>query len=136
MKAAGTVVKMKKGAKTAFVNICRPDSCIGCANAGICQKKDVDILAVNEIGAKEGDRVEIDTRNDLMSVGMLCYIFLVPVAILFIGIGLFYVLPWLTLACIPLIAAYVVILKIAEKRFKPKAVIIKIKEDEEENEKK
>jgi len=29
-----------------------------------------------------------------------------------------------------------VILKIAEKRFKPKAVIIKIKEDEEENEKK
>ena len=109
MKITGCVVKTKE--PFAYVLSSRPASCEHCANSGICNKKEVEICAYNDIGADVGDYVTVETNEDKTAPWILSYLFLTPIALLFLGYFLFTLSPWLTLASIPLLAGYYVILR-------------------------
>ena len=109
MKIIGTVIKTER--TFSVVRSERPASCAHCANASVCSKKVVETPAINEIGAKIGDVVAVDVREDSRSMLMFAYIFLIPVAILFLSAWLYTLLPWLALIAIPLTLTYVIILR-------------------------
>ena len=109
MKVVGQVIRIKE--PFAFVRSVRPASCEHCANSGICNKKEVDICAYNDIGAEKGDYVTVETHDDKTAPLILSYLFLTPIAILFLAYFLYTVFPWLALGAIPLTAVYYVILR-------------------------
>ena len=108
------IVYKKKGSM-AHIKCARPQSCEHCENSAICSKNE-----------SEGDLVEVETREDAKSVLVISYIFLVPVAILFVTYGLFVINPYLALAGAVLFAAYFAGLKILDKKFDPKVKIVRI----------
>ena len=124
MISSGYVYEIKNS--TAFVKCSRPKSCEHCENSSICNKKEFEIAAFNPVGAQVGDYVEIETKSDRKSIYIMAYIFLVPVAMIFLLYYLFCLNAWLTLCAVPLGAAYFIILKKIEKNFEPEVEIIRI----------
>lgn len=117
--------------ETARIKTSRPSSCEGCANAGICQTRDMEISAMNYDNAKIGDRVSVEYHKSAMALIMLAYVFLCPVIILFISIWAATLYPWYCLVAIPLTLIYYIGLKSLNKHFKPSSVIIEILPTEE-----
>ncbi len=109
MKIIGQVTKIKK--PFAYVRSSRPESCSHCTNSGICNQKDVVICAYNVIGAAPGDYVTLETNEDKTAPLILAYLFLTPIAILFLSYFLYTVFPWLSLIGIPMIALYYLVLR-------------------------
>ncbi len=122
MRTTGKVVKIK--GKFAYVRSARPESCEHCANSGICNKKEVEICAYNDIGATLGDYVTVETGEDNTAPLILSYLFLVPIAILFISYFLYTLWPWLAFAALPLTAVYYIILRKLNKNHPVRARII------------
>lgn len=111
---------------TARIKTSRPASCEGCANAGVCSTRDMEISAMNFIGAKVGDRVSVEYKKSAMALIMLAYVFLCPVVILFLSVWAASVYPWYYLVALPLAVVYYFGLKIFNKTFKPSSVITEI----------
>lgn len=124
MKVTGQVVKIKD--RFAYVRSSRPESCEHCANSGICNKKDVEICAYNDIGAEKGDFVTVETNEDKTAPLILSYLFLTPIGILFLSYALYTVYPWLALAALPLTAIYYVILRKINKNHPVRARIVSL----------
>ena len=87
MTVCGKVIRKKE--KTVLVKTQRPASCEGCANAGICNKKELEIEALNTLSANEGDWVKINLPEDRKALFLLGYIFLVPVGIILLSAWLY-----------------------------------------------
>jgi len=109
MKVTGEVIRIK--GSFAYVLSKRPESCEHCANSGICNKKEVEICAYNDIGAEKGDYVAVETNEDKTAPAILAYLFLTPIGILFFSYYLYTLFPWLALTAIPLLIAYYLILR-------------------------
>lgn len=122
MRVTGQIVKMKD--RFAYVRSARPESCEHCANAGICNKKTVEICAYNDIDAEMGDYVTVETNEDRSAPLILSYLFLTPIAILFLGYFFYTINPWLTLATLPMLAIYYFFLKKINKNHPVKARIV------------
>ena len=119
MKVTGQVIKQKEN--FVFVRASRPEACEHCSNSGICNKKDVEICAYNDIGAEPGDWVTVETNEDKSALLIFCYLFLTPVAILFLSYYLYTLFPWLVLTAIPLVVIYYLILRKINKTHSVKA---------------
>ena len=128
MTVKGTIYKLS--GNYAHVKTPRPKACESCSNYAICSGKDVDMKVLNSIGAKIGDTVEIEVSEDLRAIYIMAYIFLIPVAIIFIGYGLYMLNKWFLFALIPLVSAYAFGLNLLNKKFKLKSEIIRITEDD------
>lgn len=128
MKVCGEVVKIKN--ELAYVRTGRPSSCEGCANAGLCNKESVEIIAINDLGATVGDAVEVECDESRTAIHVIAYIFLVPVVILFLGVFLFSLFPWLAFVCLPLLCIYFVILRKLNASWRPVNKIVAIKDNE------
>ena len=122
MRVTGQVIKQKE--HFVFVRATRPESCEHCANSGICNKKDVEICAYNDIGAETGDWVTVDTNDDKGALLIFCYLFLTPVAILFLSYYLYTLFPYLALAALPLLAGYYFILRKINRTHPIKARVV------------
>lgn len=112
--------------ETARIQTQRPASCEGCANAGMCGTRNMEISAMNFENAKVGDRVSVEYKKSAMALIMLAYVFLIPVVILFLSIWAATVYPWFILIALPLAAVYYWGLKMFNKSFRPSSVIIEI----------
>lgn len=124
MKITGQIIKIKK--PFAYVRSARPESCEHCSNSGICNKKDVEICAFNDIDAEIGDYVTVETNEDRTAPLILSYLFLTPIGILFICYFLYTVFPWLALTAIPLTAIYYIILRKINKNHPVRARIVSL----------
>lgn len=124
MKVTGQVVKIKD--RFAYVRSSRPESCEHCANSGICNKKDVEICAYNDIGAEKGDFVTVETNEDKTAPLILSYLFLTPIGILFLSYALYTIFPWLALTALPLTTIYYVILRRINKNHPVRARIVSL----------
>ncbi len=124
MKVTGQVVKIKD--RFAYVRSSRPESCEHCANSGICNKKDVEICAYNDIDAEKGDFVTVETNEDKTAPLILSYLFLTPIGILFLSYALYTIFPWLALIALPLTAIYYVILRKINKNHPVRARIVSL----------
>ena len=109
MKICGEIIKIQ--GNTAYIKTSRPASCKGCSNAGICNKKELEIQAVNEIGARQGEIVDVEMPEDGKAMILLCYIFLVPVFILLFSVWLYTLQAVLALFAIPLTVIYLLLLR-------------------------
>lgn len=114
----------------AHVKTPRPKACESCSNYALCSGKDVDMKVLNNIGAKIGDTVEIEVSEDQRAIYIMAYIFLLPVAMIFIGYGLYTIAPLCLLALIPMVAAYALGLHLLNKKFKLKSEIIRITDED------
>ena len=124
MVVKGNVYKIS--GNYAHVKTPRPKACESCSNYAICSGKDVDMKVLNNIGAKIGDNVEVEISEDQRAIYIMAYIFLVPVALIFLGYWLYTISTLCLLALIPLIAAYTICLYVINKKFKLKSEIIRI----------
>lgn len=91
MKEAGEVVKIEDGRAHLVFN--RTSACSKCGACGmIAGKSSVTVEAQNTLGAKEGDRVELEfsTKNAMKS-SLIAYIF--PLAMLLLGVLIGYYAP-------------------------------------------
>jgi positive regulator of sigma E activity len=122
MRVTGQVIKQKE--RFAYVRSARPESCEHCANSGICNKKEVEICAYNDIGAQIGDYVTVETNEDKTAPLILAYLFLTPLGILFLSYYLYTQLPWLALMAIPLTAVYYIVLRRINKNHPVRARIV------------
>ncbi len=122
MKITGQIIKIKK--PFAYIRSSRPESCEHCANSGICNKKEVEICAYNDIDADVGDYVTVETNEDKTAPLIFSYLFLTPIVILFFSYFLYTVYPWLVLTAIPLTAIYYVILRKLNKNHPVRARIV------------
>jgi len=109
MRVTGKAIRRKDN--FLYVRASRPESCEHCANSAICNKKDVEICAHNDIGAEVGDWVVVETNEDRYAPGLFAYLFLTPLVILFLSYFLYTVSPWLALTALPLLTAYYIILR-------------------------
>ena len=123
MQITGTVTKLK--GNIAVVKTTRPKSCENCVNSDFCNKKELEIYALNEKKAEKGDIVTVET-SDRQSLLLMSYIFLTPILIIFLGYFLFKINAYLSFVCIPITVVFVISLKILDKRFKSKSFIINI----------
>ena len=114
----------------AHVKTPRPKACESCSNYAICSGKDVDMKVLNSIGAKIGDTVEVEISEDKRVMYIMAYIFLIPIALIFIGYGLYTISVFGLLALIPMIAAYIIGLYLLNKKFNLKSEIIRITEED------
>jgi len=130
MTVIGTVYKIKKGA--AIVRCARPESCSHCENSAICEKKNTELHAYDTLGAKEGDIVEVETREDGKNMLVVSYIFLVPIIIIFFSYFLYTINAKLTFSAILFAAAYFIGLKILNKKYDPQVKITRIIEHKTE----
>ena len=124
MKITGQIIKIKK--PFAYVRSSRPESCEHCSNSGICNKKDVEICAFNDIEAEIGDYVTVETNEDKSAPIILSYLFLTPIAILFLSYFLYTLFPWLALTAIPLTAIYYILLRKINKNHPVRARIVSL----------
>jgi len=131
MLTEGIVYKIKGG--MAHVKCARPESCDHCENSAICQKKETELRAYDPIGVSIGDLVEVETREDSKSMLVISYIFLVPVAIIFLTYLLFELYNLLALLGIIMSVAYLIGLKFLDKNFDPQVRIIRIIEKNNED---
>lgn len=127
MIVKGTVYKIS--GSYANVKTPRPQSCESCSNYAICSGKDVDMKVFNGIGAKIGDTVEVEVSEDQRAIYIMAYIFLIPVALIFIGYWFYTLNNILLLGLVPMIAAYGIGLNFMNKKFKLKSEIIRITEE-------
>ncbi|MBQ2881034.1 MAG: SoxR reducing system RseC family protein [Clostridia bacterium] len=127
MIVKGNVYKLS--GNYAHVKTPRPKACESCSNYSICSGKDVDMKVLNTIGAKIGDTVEVEISEDQRAIYIMAYIFLIPVALIFIGYGLYTISALCLFALIPMIVAYAIGLYLLNKKFKLKSEIIQITED-------
>jgi positive regulator of sigma E activity len=84
MNSLGIVTKCKN--EFAFVKIIRNSMCgDDCGNCNLCAKKEIEIKALNTIGAKEGDKVELKMPEES---GFLASLFTygIPMLLLIAGI--------------------------------------------------
>ncbi|MBQ7014537.1 MAG: SoxR reducing system RseC family protein [Clostridia bacterium] len=114
----------------AHVKTPRPKACESCSNYAICSGKDVDMKVLNSIGAKIGDTVEVEISEDKRVMYIMAYIFLIPIALIFIGYGLYTISVLGLLALMPMIAAYIIGLYLLNKKFNLKSEIIRITDDD------
>lgn len=124
MLTQGIVYKIKGG--MAYVKCARPESCDHCENSAVCSKKETELRAYDSIGASVGDLVEVETREDAKSMLVISYIFLVPVAIIFLTYLLFEIFNYLALSGIFMFLAYLWGLKYMDKNFDPQVKIVRI----------
>lgn len=122
MRVTGQVVKQNKA--FVFVRASRPEACEHCANSGICNKKEVEICAYNDVNAEVGDWVTVETNDDRGALLIFCYLFLTPIAILFFSYFLYTLFPWLALTALPLLAGYYIILRHINKNHPIKARVV------------
>lgn len=116
MTVCGIVTKVKK--TTVIVKTQRPASCEGCANAGICNKQDLEIEAANTLSADKGDLVEIELPEDRKALFLLGYIFLIPTMLFVLAAWLYTLTPAAALAAVPGLIAYGAGLKFLNKTHK------------------
>ena len=128
MIVKGNVYKLS--GNYAHVKTPRPKACESCSNYSICSGKDVDMKVLNNLGAKIGDTVEVEISEDQRAIYIMAYIFMIPVALIFIGYGLYTISTLCLLTLIPMIAAYAIGLYMLNKKFKLKSEIIRITEDD------
>ena len=72
----GIVTKI--GAGTAWVRTLPSEACAGCSSCGTCnaQREDTEVEAINEVGARIGDRILIDIKTSaFLKATFLLYIF-------------------------------------------------------------
>lgn len=119
MRVIGQVIQEKD--RFILVRSSRPASCEHCASSAICNKKEVEIRAYNDIGAEVGDWVAVETNEDRGALLIFGYIFLTPIAILFLSYYLYTLFPWLALASIPMLLGYWLILRKINKNHPVKA---------------
>lgn len=124
MTVTGIVYKLS--GNYAQIKTPRPQACESCSNYSLCKGKDVDMKVFNSIGAKIGDHVEVDVCEDQRAIYIMAYLFLVPVALIFVGYALFTILVMLLFLLIPIVSAYFAGLYALNKRFKLKSEIIRI----------
>lgn len=124
MQTYGTVIKTK--GDSAVIQTERPASCKTCANASVCGSKAVKLMAANPLQAKPGDTVRVTVTEDGKALLLLAYLFLVPVAIFFIGCFLFFLHPIATVLCAPLLVIYFIFLTIFNKKYKAYAEVTQI----------
>ena len=122
MRITGQVVRQTES--FAYVRSSRPESCKHCTNSAICNKKDVEICAYNDIGAESGDWVTVETNEDKTAPLVLSYLFLTPIAILFFSYFLYTLFPWLALCAIPMTAVYYAFLKKLNRNHTVRARIV------------
>lgn len=125
MTVCGEVKKIKN--RMAYVSTPRPVSCEGCANSGACKKTEIEICAINEIGAEIGDMVEVQTDEKGLALWIMAFIFLVPVVLMFLGVWLCLISPWLLLLIVVGIIAYLIFLRVINKKYTPTNRIVAIK---------
>ena len=131
MITQGIVYKIKGG--MAHIKCARPESCDHCENSAICSKKETELRAYDGIGVSVGDLVEIETREDARSMLVISYIFLVPVAIVFLTYLLFELYKYLAFLGLLLFLAYICGLKYMDKNFDPQVKIVRIIEKKTED---
>ena len=129
MTVNGIVYKLN--GNYAHVKTPRPQACESCSNYSMCKGKDVDMKVLNSVGAQIGDHVEVDVCEDQRAIYIMAYLFLVPVALIFIGYGLYTVSTALLFLLIPIITAYFAGLYAINKKFKLKSEIIRISDHSE-----
>lgn len=125
MIVCGEVTKIKNG--MAYVSTPRPVSCEGCAASGACKKTEIEICAVNDIGADVGDKVDVESDEKGIALWLMAFIFLIPVILLFVGVWLCSVSPWLLLIILAAIIGYLIFLVVLNKKWIPSNRIIAIK---------
>lgn len=130
MTICGEVIKIK--GKTAVIKTARPASCEACSNAGLCNKKELQIEVNNNLNANIGNIVEVEMPEDKKAMGLLCYIFIIPVIILILSAWLFTLNTWYALVSIPLIIIYILLLRKFDRSHKNTNHINKIIEDKGE----
>ncbi|MEA4853565.1 MAG: SoxR reducing system RseC family protein [Christensenella sp.] len=91
MKEAGLVTRVE--GNTAYLQFNRTSMCSKCGACGMTAgKTDITVTAENVLHAKEGDRVEVNfTAKNALQSSAIAYIF--PLAMLFFGVLLGYVIP-------------------------------------------
>jgi len=125
----GTVVKSAD--KIAYVKIQRQKECEDCVNKHDCMKNDFEMRALNTIGAKSGDIVELEKTDDNKSIFLIGYIFMVPIIILFTAIFISYINIILAVIIgVSAVIAWLVILLKLNKTYKTKTSIISIIDSE------
>lgn len=144
MNESGLVTRIE--GDTAFVKFERTSACAKCGACGMLSgQNDITVSMVNLLHAKAGDRVQVQftTKNALQS-SAIAYIF--PLIMLFVGVGLGYVIPQDIFAVPDVLAALLgiifaaaafLILKLLNPYFKKKFsnvyTMIKIIEESEQN---
>ncbi len=129
MTQKGTVIKTDK--EKVLIAVPRPSACGDhCAScAGGCQSRGHLAWVDNSIGAKEGDRVLLESKTDSVLLGSLL-IYLLPLILFFMGYGVTYVLSgqtgWATLVSLLCLAASFFVLHLFDKKIAPQIQIIKI----------
>jgi sigma-E factor negative regulatory protein RseC len=79
----------KTSIRTAWVKTVKSGACKGCSARGSCHslsssRKDVEVQAINEAGAKVGDRIVLSFEtSSLLKASFLLYVF--PILLLIIG---------------------------------------------------
>lgn len=121
MTFIGEIVRTERD--LAYVKTFRPESCQHCSQKNLC-RKELQVCAVNEIGAEPGDLVTVEISEDQRVLAVFSYIFLVPLLILFLCCALYTVFSWLALAGIPLLCFYYLVLRRIDRKTKIQARIV------------
>lgn len=83
VKIAGKVIKLLS-ANLAQVQITRKEACGSCSSCGMGKVEDNIVEASNQIGAVEGNQVELEVASSNIVKGSLL-VFILPLAMLFLG---------------------------------------------------
>ena len=134
MKEFGIVTKLNNS--NATVKVDKKDECSKC---GMCLfpkgASNIEFNAKNELGAKVGDKVEIEKENDAKLFGATL-VFLVPLLLIVLSAFITYVFLkneiWLLILSVIFIVLWYTILAVIDKKLKKlvkfSSVIVEIKE--------
>lgn len=129
MIVKGTVYKIN--GNYAQIKTPRPQSCESCSNYSLCKGRDVDMRVLNPVNAALGDTVEVEVSEDAKVMWLMAYIFMTPVAILFVSYFFYTLSPLLALLAVPLCAGYFLILRKLNRTFRLRSQITRIMRPEE-----
>lgn len=124
MIVTGTVYKIT--GNYVHIKTPRPTACENCSNYALCSGKDVKMQVLNTVSAKIGDSVEVSVNEDNRIIYIMSYLFLLPIAVIFAGYGLYTISPFALLILIPIIFFYFFGLYYINKKFNFKAETIRI----------
>ncbi|CAH2212637.1 SoxR reducing system RseC family protein [Tepidibacter aestuarii] len=85
MRQTGVVISTNEN--TAILNMQRHSACASCGGCGMGKEesKEMQIEAVNRVGAKKGDFVEVDVSTpNVLKAAAIAYV--IPLIVLFVGI--------------------------------------------------
>lgn len=130
----GTVVASEEGYST--VRFARSSACKTCGACLVAGDNEMEVKAIDELGAKEGDKVKVSLKaSSMLMASALCYA--VPLGLLLVGtfVGSLFGDVYAIVLGLGLCTISFLILRLLEKRFKrSQRFVPRIIEIEEENE--